>query len=125
MTKSKFAGLAQARLQDIEAEGVEPIEPIDETSAPTPKRQAKKKAAKREIKPDVPKSRKRDVRTSGKPEAKRNNRPVGTKSISINVPEEKRHWWNIQALLQGTTVTDAIIEAMDKRFGLPKKVRIK
>jgi hypothetical protein len=43
--------------------------------------------------------------------------------LSINVPEEKRLWWSIQARLQGTTVTEAVIEAMDKRFGLPKKLR--
>jgi hypothetical protein len=125
--KSKFAGLAEARLRDIEAAG----EPgIEETaapvSAPASRPKVQKKAVKQVAKPASAKTRKPDIGKSGKSvEAKRTGKPAGTSSLSINVPTEKRHWWNIQALLQGTTVTDAVIEAMDKRFGLPKKVQLK
>src|SRR6266511_2231347 len=108
--KSKFAGLAEARMKAMQSEA------LGEGSA----------------EPAEPKPQKRSVKTSGNPDAGRPRKPAvgkpgkpaGTVSLSINVPEEKRRWWNIQALLHGTTVTDAVIEALDKRFGLPKKVRL-
>jgi hypothetical protein len=116
--KSKFAGLASARMKAIETEeaGEVPTSPVE------PKPQ--KKAVKTSGNPDIGKPRKPAVGKPGKAEAQRSRKPPGTAPLSINVPEEKRLWWNIQARLQGTTVTDAVIEAMDKRFGLPKKLRV-
>jgi hypothetical protein len=115
--KSKFAGLAEARMKAMQTEEA------GEVSAPVePKPQ--KRTVKTSGNPDASRPRKPAVGKPGKPGARRLGKPAGTVSLSINVPEEKRRWWNIQALLQGTTVTDAVIEALDKRFGLPKKVRL-
>jgi len=46
-------------------------------------------------------------------------------SVSARTPEENRTWWIYQARLQGTILQDAIVEALEKRFGLPKKQRAK
>ncbi len=116
--KSKFAGLAEARMKARQSE-----ETGEGSAAPVePKPQ--KRTVKASGNPDADRPRKPAVEKIGKADARRPGKPVGTVSLSINVPEEKRRWWNIQALLQGTTVTDAVIEALDKRFGLPKKVRL-
>lgn len=116
--KSKFAGLASARMKAIQTEetGEAPASPVE------PKPQ--KKAVRTSGNPDTWKPRKPASGKPGKAEAQRSRKPPGTAPLSINVPEEKRLWWSIQARLQGTTVTDAVIEAMDKRFGLPKKLRV-
>jgi hypothetical protein len=116
--KSKFAGLAEARMKAIQ-----PEDAGEQSAAPVePKLQ--KRSVKALGNPDTNRPRKPAIAKPGKPAARRPGKPAGTVSLSINVPEEKRRWWNIQALLQGTTVTDAVIEALDKRFGLPKKVRL-
>jgi hypothetical protein len=116
--KSKFAGLAEARMKAMQSDGA------GEESATPVEPKPQKRTVKASGNPDVGRPRKPAVGKPGKPEARRPGKPAGTVSLSINVPEEKRRWWNIQALLQGTTVTDAVIEALDKRFGLPKKVRV-
>jgi hypothetical protein len=115
--KSKFAGLASARMKEIQTDeaGEVPTAPAE------PKPQ--KKTIRASGNPDTGTPRKPAVGKHGKAEAQRSRKPPGTAPLSINVPEEKRLWWSIQARLQGTTVTDAVIEAMDKRFGLPKKLR--
>lgn len=116
--KSKFAGLASARMKAIQPEEA------GEVSAAPVEPKPQKKTVKASGNLDVSRPRKRSVGKPAKDEAQRSRKPPGTAPLSINVPEEKRRWWNIQARLQGTTVTDAVIEAMDKRFGLPKKVRV-
>jgi hypothetical protein len=116
--KSKFAGLAEARMKAIQTEEA------GEVSAAPVEPKPQKKPVRTSDNPDVGIQRKPAVGKPGKAEAQRSRKPPGTAPLSINVPEEKRRWWNIQARLQGTTVTDAVIEAMDKRFGLPKKVRV-
>jgi hypothetical protein len=118
--KSKFAGLASARMKALQTEeaGEAPAAAV-ELVEPKPQ----KKAVRTSGNPDTWKPRKPAVGKSGKAEAQRSRKPPGTAPLSINVPEEKRLWWSIQARLQGTTVTEAVIEAMDKRFGLPKKLR--
>jgi hypothetical protein len=115
--KSKFAGLASARMKAIQTEEAGEAPAADVEPKPP------KKAIKTSGNPDTGKPRKPAVGKSGKTEAQRSRKPPGTAPLSINVPEEKRLWWSIQARLQGTTVTEAVIEAMDKRFGLPKKLR--
>jgi hypothetical protein len=45
------------------------------------------------------------------------NKIVG---VTIRVDEQRRVWWNMQAKLQRTTATEAIIKALDARFGLPE-----
>jgi hypothetical protein len=44
-----------------------------------------------------------------------------TVGITIRVDEETRHHWNVQARIERTTITDAIVEALTKRFGAPKR----
>jgi hypothetical protein len=116
--KSKFAGLAAARMKEIQSEAAGEVS----TEAAEPK--PRKRTVKVSGNPDSGRQRKPDIVKPGKAEAQRSRKPPGTAPLSINVPEEKRRWWNIQARLQGTTVTEAVIEAMDKRFGLPKKLRV-
>jgi len=99
-------------------------EALGEGSAEPAEPKPQKRSVKTSGNPDAGRPRKPAVGKPGKPVAQRPGKPAGTVSLSINVPEEKRRWWNIQALLHGTTVTDAVIEALDKRFGLPKKVRL-
>ncbi len=112
--KSRFAGLASARLQDIEAEGVEPI---DEAPAPTsaPKTKTKKKPVKQVNKST---SRKAGKKTFDKDEE-------FSALVSARTSEDNRSWWIYQARLQKTSLQKAIVEALEKRFGLPKKARTK
>lgn len=116
--KSKFAGLAEARMKAIQTEEA------DEISAVPVEPKPEKKTVRVSGNPDGRRQRQPAVGKPGNAEAQNSRKPPGTAALSINVPKEKRHWWNIQARLQGTTVTEAVIEAMDKRFGLPKKVRV-
>jgi hypothetical protein len=124
MNKSKFAGLAQARLQDLEGETIETGE-AETGESETPARSAKQKARKQASKKT---SKLADKKTS-KPAKKQaskgasNEADVNLVGIALKVPQEKRIWWNVQAKLQQTTLTDAIIEALDKRFGLPRKLK--
>ncbi len=104
MNKSRFAGLAKARLQAIEQEG----QPSTEQEGNTAIKQARKKAVKQ--------ARKK----ASKPASKKASKVVG---ITIRVDEELRHHWSIQARMERTTITDAIIECLTKRFGTPKKAK--
>lgn len=109
-SKSKFAGLAEARLKDIEAEGQAEI-----VEAPAPKQKAKKQAVKQ-----VNKSTSRKTNKATTKEGK-----TKLASVSARTQEENRTWWIYQARLQKTTLQDAIVEALEKRFGLPKKTKVK
>ena len=114
MNKNKFAGLAEARLKalEVEEQGVEPEKP----AAPEPQVNKKtvKQVNKSASKP-VGKST-TNIRMTPQSEAG----PVNLVGVTIKIPEEKRIWWNVQAKMQRTTLTDAIIEALDARFGQPK-----
>lgn len=111
MTKNKFAGLAEAKMKALDTEGqVEEKQDVTSTEKPEKKKTVKlanKQASKLANKAIVELAPKR----GGESEPL-----VG---VTIKIPEEKRIWWNVQAKLQRTTVTDAIIEALDKRFGEP------
>jgi hypothetical protein len=98
MTKNKFAGLAEAKLKSLDEEG------SDGSVETPPKEKAIKPASKKTVKQESKK-------------ASLNDATVG---VTIKIPESKRIWWNVQAKLQRTTVTEAIIEALDRRFGEPK-----
>jgi len=111
MTKNKFAGLADAKIKALETEGQDGA------------RRAETRAEEPERKKDVKLAGKLTSKLVNKESAKR-SRKKGTESealvgVTIKIPEDKRIWWNVQAKLQRTTVTDAIIEALDKRFGEP------
>lgn len=96
-SKSKFAGLAQARLQAVEQE-----------SQP-----AAKPAVKKTRKP----ARKKAVKQASNTAVKQAGNTVG---ITIRVDEALRHHWNVQAAIERTTLTDEIIKCLTKRFGTPK-----
>jgi len=103
MNKNKFAGLAEAKMKSLEGEAVPERE---EKPVKTARKAAKKQGSNKAIK-----------------QARKKTGSEGTLvGVTIKIPEEKRIWWNVQAKLQRTTVTDAIIEALDKRFGEPKKL---
>lgn len=112
MTKNKFAGLAEAKLKALEAEGQGSEAP--ETTVP--EKPASNKAVKLENKQTSKLASKSAARAARRAVAEESNM-VG---VTIKIPEEKRIWWNVQAKMQRTTVTEAIIEALDKRFGEPK-----
>src|SRR5215813_10912646 len=102
MTKSKFAGLAEARMKELEGET---------TESETPAKPGKQKAVKKA------------VRRAGKPASQQTRKPASKKadtpelvSLTVKVPEENRIWWNFQARIQRTNLTDAVIEALTKRF---------
>lgn len=108
MTKSKYAGLLEARMKEPENEMTEGNEP-----AKPAKRKATKKPSKRTAKQASSKAVKQASYKKGSPIV----------TITARVPEEKRIWWTIQATLERKTLTDALIEALDKRYGLPKKMK--
>jgi len=115
-SKSKFAGLAEARMRELESDTGE-----TETSAQPAKQKVRKQVSKKASKLASKKTSKSAKKQSGKRASdKADANLVG---IALKVPQEKRIWWNIQAKLQRTTLTDAIIEALDKRFGLPRKLK--
>jgi hypothetical protein len=109
MKKNPFAGLAEAKLKSLEGEGQTNEEA---KTAPPAHKQTKKQANKLTIK----KGNKR----TGKLANKKTSQPENLVGVTILVEEDKRIWWNVQAKLQKTTLKDAIIEALDKRFGEPK-----
>jgi hypothetical protein len=41
-------------------------------------------------------------------------------SLTIRLKESRRAYWNAQAKLQRATITAAILQALEKRFGLPE-----
>lgn len=43
--------------------------------------------------------------------------------ISARTTEENRAWWLYQAKLKGTSLQQAIVDGLEKRFGLPKNIR--
>jgi hypothetical protein len=112
MTKNKFAGLADAKQKALASIAEE--NPQQEEDVPQ--------------KPDGKQAIKQVNKLTGKlvskGSAKRARRVLAEAEnlvgVTIKIPEDKRIWWNVQAKLQRTTVTDAIIEALDKRFGEPK-----
>lgn len=105
MNKNRFAGLA-----DVKMKASEP-EPEEEAKIEPPEKKAEKPAAKQASKQVNKQTGKLALKQAGSQESL-----VG---VTIKIPEDKRIWWNVQAKLQRTTVTDAIIEALDKRFGEP------
>ena len=112
MTKNKFAGLAEAKMRSLESQE-QAEEPQGETVSKKPE---KKKAVKLANKLTSKLANKQPAKAARKKSGESGNF-VG---VTIKIPEEKRIWWNVQAKLQRTTLTDAIIEALDKRFGEPQ-----
>jgi hypothetical protein len=101
MNKNRFAGLADARMKALDEK------PTSEGEE-QPIKQARKEA------------RKQGSKKTRKLVKKKESEDVNMVGVTILVPEEKRIWWNVQAKLQKTSLKDAIIEALDKRFGEPK-----
>jgi hypothetical protein len=99
---SKFAGLAQAKMNALEGE-----EKKEEKSSGN---KTSKQVSKLAIKQANNKASKQSS----------NIDEADLVGITIKVPEAKRIWWNVQAKLQKTTLRDAIITALEKRFGEPK-----
>ena len=62
--------------------------------------------------PDSQETREPDSQTSDKPDEKMVN-------LCVRVPESQRRWWAAQAKLKGITMTDVMVEALTKVFGLP------
>lgn len=44
----------------------------------------------------------------------RGNNPV---NITIKVPRKSRQYWTSQCKLEGVTMTEVLVEALEKRFG--------
>ena len=103
MNKNRFAGLAEMK-------ALEP-EPV-ETSKPEQSEKRAEKLVSKQTSKQVNKQ-------AGKLALKKTSSQENLVGVTIKIPEDKRIWWNVQAKLQRTTVTDAIIEALDKRFGEP------
>lgn len=117
-SKSKFAGLAQARMEELETEtGESPLE----TLANPAKQKTAKKTVKQAYKPTSQKAGK----TASKTASKATSKNEGSVPIAARTLAENRIWWLYQARLQNTTLQDAIVEALTKRFGLPKKPKTK
>jgi hypothetical protein len=104
MTKNRFAGLAEVRMKASEPEPEEEILEQQEEKAGKPVSKQPNKQVNKQ---------------AGKLALKKTSSPESLVGVTIKIPENKRIWWNVQAKLQRTTVTDAIIEALDKRFGEP------
>jgi hypothetical protein len=102
---NKFAGLADVKLKALEPE----------SEKTTQKKPEEKKAEK----PVSNQPNKQVNKKAGKLAIKKTSSEESLVGVTIKIPENKRIWWNVQAKLQRTTVTDAIIEALDKRFGEP------
>ncbi len=47
----------------------------------------------------------------------RDNEPV---NITIKVPRKSRQFWSSKAKLEGLTMTEVLVEALQKRFGIPE-----
>mgnify|MGYP000879446277 CR=1 FL=1 len=114
MNKNKFAGLAEAKMKalEVEEQGAEPEEP----AAPVV---PEVKKAVRQVNKQTSKQAGKSVTKASAP-VKSEDAAVNLVGVTIKIPEEKRIWWNVQAKLQRTTITDAIVEALDARFGPPK-----
>lgn len=102
MTKNKFAGLAEAKMKALDSELKAEPEVREALSSPKPKKASAKKQA--------------SLKTS-KLKNKQTSLEENLVGVTILIPEEKRVWWNVQAKLQRTTLKNAIIEALDARFG--------
>jgi hypothetical protein len=72
------------------------------------------------VKPDRRKAVKQANKLASKLVPKPGAEAENLVGVTIKIPEEKRIWWNVQAKPQRTALTNAIIEALDKRFGEPK-----
>lgn len=102
---NKFAGLADVKLKALE---------------PEPEETTQKKPEEKKIEKLVFKQASKQLnKQPGKLAIKKTSSEENLVGVTIKIPENKRIWWNVQAKLQRTTVTDAIIEALDKRFGEP------
>ena len=112
MTKNKFAGLAEAKMRALETDDSQ-----KEQSKKTSQEEAEKKKTVKQVGKGTGKLA---SNKSIKLAQKKNDEPESLVGVTIKIPENKRIWWNVQAKLQRTTVTDAIIEALDKRFGEPQ-----
>ncbi len=47
----------------------------------------------------------------------RDNEPV---NITIKVPRKHRQFWSSRAKLEGLTMTEVLVEALEQRFGVPE-----
>lgn len=112
MTKNKFAGLAEAKMKALDTEG----QGEEKQDAPSLEQPERKKTVKLANKPASKLANKKSIKLV----PKKSGEPDNLVGVTIKIPEEKRIWWNVQAKLQRTSVTDAIIEALDKRFGEPQ-----
>lgn len=62
-------------------------------------------------------TRKPDDQTTGKPESKTPDEPM--KNLCVKVPESWRRHWAAEAKRSGKTMTDVMVAALTKEFGLP------
>lgn len=109
MTKNKFAGLAEAKMKALDSELKTEPKTQDALSPSKAKKVSVKKQANK---------------VAGNKTSKIKNKQTSLEEnlvgVTILIPEEKRVWWNVQAKLQRTTLKNAIIEALDARFGEAK-----
>ena len=62
--------------------------------------------------PDSQLAKQPDSQTTRQPDEKMVN-------LCVRVPESQRRWWAAQAKLKGITMTDVMVEALTKEFGIP------
>jgi hypothetical protein len=64
-------------------------------------------------------ARKPDSKKARTPETEQGIDPEPGVNLSIKVPKSRRQHWAAEAKRQGTTLTAAITEALNTRFGEP------
>ena len=76
----------------------------------------------------------REEEKSQQPKEQKNQQAVNTASgktinndsgndpvnITIKVPRKSRQYWTSQCKLEGVTMTEVLVEALEKRFGKPE-----
>ena len=58
-----------------------------------------------------------DSQLTGKPDSQKSNEPM--KNLCVKVPESWRRHWAAEAKRTGKTMTDVMVAALKKEFGLP------
>jgi hypothetical protein len=68
----------------------------------------------------IKEARKADNKKTRKPETRQGIDSEQGVNLSIKVPKSRRQHWAAEAKRQGTTLTAAITEALNARFGEPE-----
>ena len=67
--------------------------------------------------------KKLEEKDDGNPEIQKSRNKTGTEkqvNLGIKIDESRRRHWVGQAKLQGITISEVIVEALNKKFGEPK-----